>query len=352
MPTTRTFRSAFTACALVAAMGLLLSTGCSAKRSTSTSIAVNGIAGSVVVSEANHSELGSLAYSAMSSMTRTISSFSETNESSEIYKLNHLGNSVRIPVSIHTFRLVDLARYYNGLTEGAFDITTEGLGRLWQSGRPSDDALKSALAHSGMRHVETADNGTVAVTATGIRISPGRMTSAYALDLCAVDMRRKYAGPYLIRLGDFSRREGMFPTNSPPTIPVSFRTGDTNIMCGTVNLSSAQACAIASLPQLAASERGKPKVTLVDPRSGKPATGGKVAVVTGTIATRAYALAEALLVLGPDEGGKMLDKSPDYEAMLVTGDKSLTCWMTPGFKAMFTEALPDAKVREWERDKE
>jgi FAD:protein FMN transferase len=67
---------------------------------------------------------------------------------------------------------------------------------------------------------------------------------------------------------------------------------------------------------------------VIDPRSGRPASGGASATVTGPRLDRADALATGLLAAGP-EGLRWIDGAEGYEGFLVHPDGSVG--HTPGF---------------------
>jgi len=332
---------------LFLAVTMVLS-GCSSEQITEQPFVTSGYTGSVQVAQSNSRELSPITHSTVQSLSRSSTALSETNAETGIAKLNGIGSSVRIPLSQFTYRMIDMGRYYHKLTDGAYDFTTAGISELWRTGRPDEATLEAALSHSGMRFVETSDNGTAALTAPGVKITPGLLIPAYALDTCLVDSRRKYKGPMMIRYGPFARRDGKFPGDAPPLLPVYAPSELNNILLGQLDLSETTAAAQLTLPHRILTKGGRPDQVLVDPRSGQPASGATLAVVTGPIATKAYALAEALLVLGLEDGTKILPNFPGYEAMIIPDREPVECWMTPGFKYYFQPVNPLAlPIQDW-----
>lgn len=326
----------------------VLAPGCSSQQITEQAFIIAGYTGSVQVAQSNSRELSPITQSAVQSLVRSATSLSETNEDTGINKLNGIGGSVRIPLSQFTFRALDLCRHYHKLTGGAYDFTTGALAELWRKGEPDETALIEARARSGMKFLETADNGTAALTIPGVNIYPGLMIPAYSLDVCLVDIRRKFNGPMLIRYGPFARREGKFPPEQPPLIPVTAPEELSRVLIGDLDLSETIAVAQLTLPHREIRPGQRPSRVLVDPRTGRPASGAKLAVVTGPLVIKSYVLAEALLILGLEEGTGIMTNFPGYEAMIIPDREPAECWMTPGFHYLFrqNQAFPFA-MREW-----
>ena len=77
---------------------------------------------------------------------------------------------------------------------------------------------------------------------------------------------------------------------------------------------------------------------VLDPRSGRPLSRRRQALVVAQSATLAEALSKALLILGEDEGIALVASQPGCHGLLVdTGGRS---WSTPGWaRAVGFEAL-------------
>jgi len=322
--------------------------GCSSEKMTEKAFVASGFTGVVQVAQSNSRELSPIIHSAIQSISRSSAALSETDEETGIAKLNGIGSSIRIPLTQFTYQAIDMCRYYHKLTDGAYDFTMGEIADLWRTGHPDEVALNEVRARSGMRFVETSDNGSAALTAPGVKITPGLMTPAYALDTCVVDIRRKFKGPMIIHYGPFTRREGTFPGDAPPLLPLNAPGELQNQQLGFFDLSEMTAAAHLSLPHRSLAKRAKPKQFLIDPRTGQPASGAKLAVVAGPIAIKAYALAEALLILGLEDGAKILPNFPGYEAMIIPDREPAECWMTPGFKWYFRPVNPPVlPIQDW-----
>ncbi|HMO04843.1 MAG TPA: FAD:protein FMN transferase [Kiritimatiellia bacterium] len=323
---------------------LVAAVGCRGPVTTSAPLVVAGYTGTVQVARSDSDALGNAVTVIGRTMSDVTALLDPQNAEGELAKFNRVGGSVRLPVSRTLFRALDLARHYHELTGGIFDITTGQLATLWEVGIPTEQVRLRALEKSGMKHIEISENGGVALTLAGVAVSPGHYALAYALDMAMVERRKHGEAAVLATLPYFARRDGRFPIEQPPVVPIMARGLSAHPLVGVVDLSH-----VASLAMVhsAASNPGAPIV--MDPRNGLPATDNRLAVVIGPLTIKAYALAQALYIAGPDKGRELLDAFPDYEAMLIPEGQPLVLWMTRGFEAAFTpEPFYRGKSERWE----
>jgi thiamine biosynthesis lipoprotein len=322
--------------------------GCSKPIVTEQVFVAGNVTGVVRVAESNYRELAPMTADIANSASRTLAVLHDESPDYELVKLNQVGSSVRIPLSHTVFRIVDMGRYYNTLTTGAYDFTTESVANLWKYGPPRPSALEHAIARSGMKYIETSDNKTAAIIAPGIHISLNHISVPYALDISVGNARRKFAGPALVALGEYARREGRFPNQTPPRVDVRVPVPGGLREIGWIDMSPFNASACLPLPQMIIGPDKRPARVIVDPANGRPASGTRLAAVTGPIATKCYVLAESLLILGIDKGTSILTNFPGYEALIVPDREPLTCHVTPGLKKFFYQTgTPPIAVKDW-----
>lgn len=319
-------------------IALAVAAGCSRQEPVYQKQVVVGSETGMVHIAAHHvDELDKSATAIQKTMTDVVTALDPENKNSEVAKLNLVGDSIRLPVSRTVFRAIDLARHYSELSGGAFDITTGALTDMWKKGQPTEQERIDALAHSGQRFLEVSDTGSIALTAPGIRIHPGRFAFAFALDSAIVERRKVAQGPCMVIWPDMARRDGIFTNTSPQTIEIFSRQ-----RIGHVDLTRQTSFAIAR-------NDGGNSSRMYDPKTGDPASGTRLAAVIGPLTAKAYALAEALLILGRKKGAAILDAFPGYEALVIPDHSSTLIWVTPGFAEAFTvDPAFYAKVKTWE----
>ena len=116
------------------------------------------------------------AYDEIDRIEALISSWRETSETSAVNA--HAGKGP-VPVSHELFNLVRRALKVSNLTDGAFDITFAGAGRLWDFKSsdpqlPEADEIRRAVAVVDYKLVELNEEaGTIHLTKPGMRIGLG-----------------------------------------------------------------------------------------------------------------------------------------------------------------------------------
>ena len=327
---------------VVLAAGLL---ACSKRSSLETTFILHGYTGTVQTVSSNARYISQASGILSKNLDVVIKAMDDHQPGNEIAKLNRVGDAVRLPVSQLTFRAIDLARYYNELTAGAYDITLSDVARLWTRGTPGQDQLEEALRRTGARHIEASDNNTIAFLVPGIRITTGLLAPAYAVDAGIVEMRRMVSGPVLFTLNSFARQEGVFTDDPRPTAKVS---PPGFPILGAVDLHRHRSLVVLGLQQDTPGTNRPTSQLRIDPRSGQPASGALAVAVTGPLTVKAYALAEALLVLGIEDGKTIMKNFPEYDVMIITLRRPIIAHATPGFQEVFyRDELSGLEMRDW-----
>jgi thiamine biosynthesis lipoprotein ApbE len=323
-------------CLILLHIPLLIFSGCAKQPVTTATFDAGGMTGAVLVARSNHQNAGPAADLLAKSIAATIAALDATNPVSDVAKLNRVGNSLRLPLSRPTFRALDLGKHYSMLTDGAYDFTTRPLADLWRKGKPSPEEVERVKNATGIKYMEVSDGGSIAFTIPGLSITPGLLAPAYALDVAVVGLRGKIKGPVLVQFDPFARREGVFPVGEIPEVAIKLP-DDRETLAGHLDLSRFPAMA-----SLAPNRR-----LVIDPRTGHPAQGKRLVVVIGPLVTKAYVLAEALVVLGRTEGAKIMPNFPGHEVLIVTESNPPEYWMTPGFKSAFTPVAENILIKDW-----
>ena len=248
--------------------------------------------------------------------------FSYTKEGSDIWKINHAdGQSVR--VSQETINVLKAALEISRLSDGAFDITVASCSTLWDFENgviPNAKDLAKAVAKTDYQAIEI-DNTYVRLK-KGMQLDLGGVGKGYIAD----------------RLCDFFRNEGVCAiVNLGGDIAVSGENpqgGLWKIGIRDIQDSNALACTLTtSLPTVTSGtyERGFTKDGIryhhiLDPKTGYPAQSGVASVtVVAQTATEADALSTACLVMGIDDGLKLIDNFQGAEAVFITNEGQLLC---------------------------
>lgn len=205
------------------------------------------------------------------------------------------------------------------LTDGAFDITYAGVGRLWDFKRqppvlPDPAAIEAGLANVGYERIRVdLDESTVELPA-GMRIGLGGIAKGYGVDRAmgvlldhGVEHGIVNAGGDLKALGRKQGKLWEIAIKHPR---------DRERVLAVIPLSNT--CLVTSGDYERFFEvDGVRYHHILDPRTGYPARGCMSATVTAPDAAFADALATALAVLGPGRGLAIVEEMPRVEALLV-----------------------------------
>lgn len=261
---------------------------------------------------------------------------------SDIARINSVGTTARIQISRDTLRLLDLAQRYAEGSEGAYDFTSVTYASLWgldgspaPSNTPPTEMLAAARPAVGYGHLALLENSSAALTQPGARIEVDALADAYAIDLATVELRKKEVGNILIQLGDSARGHGVDDRGSPWTVDLP-DPARTNASLGTIRLAASPAVAWARLQERTVTIDGKTYGGLIDPRTGRPASGTAMAVVLAPVTTQARALALALIVSGKDGAAPLLEAFPRCEVLVIPEGEPQEAWMTDGFRLQFS----------------
>ncbi len=213
---------------------------------------------------------------------------------SEVRQLNEKAARERFACSEDLFAMLDSARALAAETEGAYDLTDAPLARVWSArDAPERSAVAEARAAVGWRMLLLEPERRVArFIKPGMAVTPGPVARGYVLDRVAETLRRRGVVRARLECGDavlaFTPREPW----------IADITGSDGRPVLSLALSNA-ACATAASGDGAAGRPGD-GAPAFDPRSGQPVRTRASVTVIAPEATRAGALAAALLVLGRD----------------------------------------------------
>ena len=212
-------------------------------------------------------------------------------------------------------RAIELQR----LTDGGFDITFAGVGKLWSfktapKSLPDPGTIKAALRHvnAGAVKVSAADN-TVELPA-GMKIGLGGIAKGYGVDRAMkILMDHGIRNAIVDAGGDMKILGKKF--GEPWEIAIKHPRRKERALA-VLNLNNT--CLVTSGDYERFFEyEGKRYHHIIDPRTGYPAEGCMSASVVAPNAEYADALATSMCVLGPEKGLELIERLPRIEAVLV-----------------------------------
>lgn len=247
---------------------------------------------------------------------------------SDISRVNAAAGQGAVAVSPEVYDVVRRALLYSRLSGGAFDISFDALHGLWRF----DDDLTPAVPDAAelrarrrlidWRRILIEDRGrTVRLATAGMRINLGGIGKGYAVDAAAAVLRQRGFGDNIVQAGGdlmLSGSKGGQPWMTGIRDPRG-AAGDYFAVCPVVD----HAFSTAGDYERSFILSGKRYHHIIDPRTGYPAQGARSVTIYARDATTADGLDDAVLILGPDKGLKLIEQLPDVGAVIVTRDNQV-----------------------------
>jgi len=255
------------------------------------------------------------------------------SEESEVSRINRNAGIRPVKVSMDMIDIIEKAIYVSRLTDGAFDITTGPLTRLWdfQNKTPTvTDATKKVPEPSEIRKalrlvnyrdiVINQKDSTVFLKRKGMLIDLGGIAKGYGADRAMEILKKNGINSCLVAIAGDIKVSGRKPDGSPWVIGIRHPRAEK----GSDDIFTSLPLTDAAISTSGDYERffikdGKRYHHIINPFTGYPSesTGG-VSVIT----EKGYlsdSLATAVFVLGPEKGMELL-KRLGYKGIFITGD--------------------------------
>ncbi len=231
-------------------------------------------------------------------------------EDSQISRFNSTRSTNWFPVSADMVRVVAAAELVSRKTDGAFDITTYPLVRLWGFGSaevpdelPDTEAIAAARRAVGYRNLEhREDPPGLRKSLAELQIDVSAIAKGFAVDQLVEMMERGACTNYLVEIGGELRASGQREQGGP------WRVGIEDPVVGKSRIEEVLPLKNAALASSGDYRNfldinGRRFAHIVDPKSGRPLPQRDLAVsVLRDNCMSADAWATALTVLGPQAG--------------------------------------------------
>jgi thiamine biosynthesis lipoprotein len=243
-------------------------------------------------------------------------------DTSEVSGLNRWAARRAVPVSTRLLGLLRQAAAISEETEGAFDVTTGSLIKVWGFFRgprrvPTEVERQQALACVGMRHVSLGPSS-VRFLRPGLELNLGSIGKGHALDHVADMMRHKWGIRSGLLHGGYS---SVYAMGSQPGDEMGWEVGIRHPWRPEQGLAvvrlrdRALGNSAATYQHLEHDDRKLGHV--LDPRTGWPASGIASASVLAPTAAEADALSTAFYVGGVELAERYCENHPEVAAILL-----------------------------------
>jgi len=262
---------------------------------------------------------GQAAAAAFAEVDRLEAALSRFDPSSDVSQINQLKAGESVRVGLAAFECLATAARVWAETAGAFDVTAGALVDCWKAKdgsarKPTDAELADARARTGMNLLAMSEEEhAVGVARDGMQIDLGGIGKGYALDQMKMILEDWSIGRALVHGG-----ESTVLALGPPEGEEGWRVavGSAQSPAGVVQTIHLKDRALSGS---AASARTP---HIIDPRTGRPASGKLGAWALASSAAVADALSTAAFVMAPDEIEKFCRRNSEVSIMVaVEGEK-------------------------------
>lgn len=250
----------------------------------------------------------------------------EFSEDSITYIINKNAGNKSVSVPLEVFRLMLRSFQISELTQGAFDITTASLKKLYNFKQddlrlPSEEDIKIALKTISYKNIHLGKNNSVYLTKKGIKISFAGIGKGYASDRV-----KKLWLDQNVKSGVISASGDLCVIGNKPD-DAKWKIGipdpeDRSKMILYIPVNEGAVATSGDYEQffLVGNERYS---HTIDPNTGVPVKGIKSVTVTGPSAELCDALATAVTVMGVEVGLHFINQLPNTHALIVDDNNEL-----------------------------
>jgi thiamine biosynthesis lipoprotein len=259
---------------------------------------------------------------AMAELDRIEALMSTYIADSEISRINSRAAIAPQPVSDELFALLEQALMVSAMSGGAFDISFDSAGVLYDfraHQRPDAEALEAKLETINYKLIVLdKEEQSILFKKQGVRINLGGIAKGYAVErvidlLAAAGIKHALATaggdtrllgdrlnkPWIVGIQDPSNRQAIFTRLALENEAIS-TSGDYERYF---------------------IEDGVRYHHILQPADGRPVEGVRSVTVIGPDATMTDGLSTTVFVMGPEKGLELIGKLPGYEAVVITDEQ-------------------------------
>ena len=249
---------------------------------------------------------------------------------SEVSKINAAAGKSAVKVSDETFAVIKESVHASEISEGTFDITFQTLHGLWKFDEdldphpPADKDVKERLAFLGWKNIKLDEKEkTVMLAKERTKIGLGGIAKGYAVDRAAAVLERAGLTSFFVQAGGDLFARGKKPDGSEWQAGIRDpRSKDEGKFFAILPLSD-HAFSTAGDYERSYIVNGKRYHHIIDPRTGQPATACRSVTIWAPSAFVADEIDDAVFILGPDKGLKLVESIEGVGAVIVDAKNNL-----------------------------
>lgn len=255
---------------------------------------------------------------AMAEFDRIEEAMSTFRPDSEISRVNEQAAGAPVPVSAELYGLVQRSLDMSEISRGAFDITFDSVGQLYDYRRgiePSAAEIAERLPEINYRHVVLDPEArSIHFSVPGTRINLGGIAKGYSVERVIAQLREAGVQHALATAGGDTRLLG--DHHGAPWI-IGIRDPDDAGKLVTRLALVDEAISTSGDYERFFMKDGRRVHHIIDPRTGRSASGVRSVTIVGPDAVVTEGLTKAVFIRGPEEGLEIVASVPGYEAVIV-----------------------------------
>lgn len=260
---------------------------------------------------------------AIAEMRRLEAILSEWKPDSEIGQVNaHAGDWVAI--GPESRRVIERGLWAGKLSGGSFDITFQAMSKVWKFGTaqeevpklPSRVEIENLRKWVDYRRVELDEAGGRVRIGKGQQLGLGGIAKGYIVDRAAQVLRAAGVQVFLAQAGGDLFGSGRKPDGSPWVSGIQDPRGPQGQFFAVIDLTD-HAFSTAGDYNRSYVVGGKRYHHIIDPKTGYPATACRSVTIWAPDATTADGVDDAVFILGPERGLKLVESLEGVGAVIV-----------------------------------
>jgi FAD:protein FMN transferase len=257
----------------------------------------------------------------MAEMHRIDRLMSPYKPESELSRINREAAEHPVPISQEMFDILSRSIKFSELSGGAFDITFSSVGYLYDYRRhikPTDKEIEQALPGINFRHLLLdAQKRTVNFARRGVRIDLGGIGKGHAVDNGIALLKKRGITQAIITAGGDSRVLGD-KGGRPWMVGIRDPRRKDN-MVAVIPLINSAISTSGDYERYFEAD-GVRYHHILNPKTGRSATGVHSVSVIGPDATTTDGLTKPVFILGPEKGLRLIESIPGVDAVIIDAE--------------------------------
>lgn len=252
------------------------------------------------------------------------------SETSEISRINAAAGKNAVAVGPETFEVIQKSLWIGKESGGVFDISFEAMKGLWKFDEgaedeiPSDEAIEKARKLIDYRQITVDEKArTVKLERPGMRINLGGIAKGYAIDAAARVLTAEGITAFFAQAGGDLFVSGKKPDGSRFKVGIRDPRGKGATDYFALIEVEDHAFSTAGDYERTFVKDGKRYHHIIDPRTGHPARASRSVTVWARDAHTADAIDDAIFILGPEKGLKLVESIDDCGAVVVDANNKV-----------------------------